>query len=46
MEQNFKRIEEAEARNKHLHVEAFEMHHTKKYGVLGWYDDGQTVFLM
>jgi IS5 family transposase len=23
-----------------------EMHHTKKYGVLGWYDDGQTAFLM
>lgn len=46
MEQNFKRIEEAEARNEHLHVEAFEMHHTKKYGVLGWYDDGQTAFLM
>lgn len=46
MEQNFRRIEEAEARNEHLHVEAFEMHHSKKYGALGWYDNGQTAFLM
>lgn len=46
MEQNFRRIEEAEARNEHLHVEAFEMHHNKKYGALSWYDDGQTAFLM
>ena len=46
MEQNFKRIEEAEARNEHLHVEAFGMHQCKKYGALGWDDYGQTAFLM
>lgn len=46
MEQNFKRIEEAEARNKHLHVEAFEMYHNKKYGALSWDDTMQTAFLM
>lgn len=46
MEQNFKRIEEAEARNEHLHVEAFEMHHNKKYGALSWDDTMQTAFLM
>ena len=46
MEQNFRRIEEAEARNEHLHVEAFEMHHNKKYGALSWDDTMQTAFLM
>lgn len=46
MEQNFKRIKETEVRTEHLHVEAFEMHHTKKYGVLGWYGDEQAAFLM
>ena len=46
MEQNFKRIEEAGARNEHLHVEAFQMHHDKKYGALSWDDTTQTAFLM
>lgn len=46
MEQNFRRIEEAEARNEHLHVEVFEMHHNKKYGALSWDDTMQTAFLM
>lgn len=46
MEQNFRRIEEAEARNEHLHVETFEMCHSKKYGALSWDDTMQTAFLM
>ena len=46
MRQNFTRIEEAEARNEHLHVEAFEMHHTKKYGALSWDGNSGTAFLM
>lgn len=46
MKQNFKRINGVEARNEHLHVEAFEMHHNKKYGALCWDDTMQTAFLM
>lgn len=46
MEQNFKRIDEAEARNEHLHVEAFEMHHSKKYGAVGFDSTSETAFIM
>lgn len=40
------RINEAEARTKHVHVEAFEMNHTKKYGFLSWSNDCQMACLI
>lgn len=46
MKQNFRRIQEAEARNEHLHIEAFQMNHSKKYGALSFDRNSETAFLM